>query len=395
MLGGFEEKNPRNSEVAYLTCVFVPASRGEHTTDLLQIIYFLPSTDGDRLVSVTSIEGDQGTRKGSSKMNSVATSTRRGFRAATVSFHQIPVCPRLSHEQECHLAGLIANGDLDAHNDMVQANLPLVAKIAHDFLGRGLQLEDLIGEGNLGLIRAAEDFEPKFGTRFSTYASYWIKQSIRQALINTTSTIRLPSHMVGLLTRWRRTERALACAAGGTPDFQEVASALGLSAVQKELVSKARQAQSCVQNTSEVIKVDRTAPAADKGVQSDDPAFVDGEEWLILSQRLERLDDRERTILNLRYGLDGTEPLTLKEIGRRLGITREWVRKIEIRALRKLRDEETNKTAGSPLRSRCDGPATAEIAILGPAVSAGQPSGPMSGAIILFAPRYGERSMGS
>ena len=236
---------------------------------------------------------------------------------------------------------------------MVQANLPLVAKIAHDFLGRGLQLEDLIGEGNLGLIRAAEDFEPKFGTRFSTYASYWIKQSIRQALINTTSTIRLPSHMVGLLTRWRRTERALACAAGGTPDFQEVASVLGLSAVQKELVSKARQAQSCGQNTSEVIKVDRTAPAADKGVQSDDPAFVDGEEWLILSQRLERLDDRERTILNLRYGLDGTEPLTLKEIGRRLGITREWVRKIEIRALRKLRDEETNKTAGSPVRSRC------------------------------------------
>ena len=89
---------------------------------------------------------------------------------------------------------------------MVRANLPLVVKIARDFLGRGLPLDDLIGEGNLGLIRAAEDFQPRFGTRFSTYASYWIKQSIRHALINTTCTIRLPAHMVGLLTKWRRTE---------------------------------------------------------------------------------------------------------------------------------------------------------------------------------------------
>ncbi len=102
-----------------------------------------------------------------------------------------------------------------------------------------------------------------------------------------------------------------------------------------------------------MIKVDRTSAGVGKGVQSDDPALVDGEERLILSQRLERLDDRERAILNLRYGLDGTEPLTLKEIGRRLGFTREWVRKIEIRALRKLQDDETNKTTDSTVRRRC------------------------------------------
>ena len=97
---------------------------------------------------------------------------------------------------------------------MIQANLRLVVKIARDYLGRGMILEDLIGEGNLGLIRAAEEFQPRFGTRFSTYAAYWIKQSIRHALINTTSTIRLPAHMVGLLTKWRRAERALASRAG-------------------------------------------------------------------------------------------------------------------------------------------------------------------------------------
>ena len=93
---------------------------------------------------------------------------------------------------------------------MIQANLRLVVKISREFVGRGLALDDLIGEGNLGLIRATEDFEPRFGTRFSTYASYWIKQSIRHALLNTTSTIRLPVHMVGLLTKWLRAERTLA-----------------------------------------------------------------------------------------------------------------------------------------------------------------------------------------
>ena len=351
-LGAFEEKNPRNSDVAFLTYAYVQASRGERTTDLLQIVRFTPSADGDELVSATFVEGDQGTRKGSSKMNSVATSTRHGSRTTTVLAHQIPACHRLSQEEERHLAELIANGDLDVRNDMVRANLPLVVKIAHDFLGRGLQLDDLIGEGNLGLIRAAEDFESKFGTRFSTYASYWIKQSIRQALINTTTTIRLPAHMVGLLTRWRRTERALACATGRTPDFQEVASVLALSAVQKDLVSKARKAQSCGKNTSEVIKVDRNSADVGKEVQSDDSSLAYSDERLILSQRLERLDDREQAILNMRYGLDGTEPLTLKEIGRRLGITREWVRKIELRALRKLQDDETNKTTDSTLRKR-------------------------------------------
>src|SRR5262245_47819249 len=112
--------------------------------------------------------------------------------------------PLLTAAEECALAEAIARGDHEAKARMVQANLRLVVKIARDYVGRGLVLDDLIGEGNLGLIRAAEDFDPRFGTRFSTYASYWIKQAIRHALINTTATIRLPAHMVGLLTKWRR-----------------------------------------------------------------------------------------------------------------------------------------------------------------------------------------------
>ena len=149
----------------------------------------------------------------------------------------------LTAAEECTLAEAIARGDKDARSRMIQANLRLVVKIARDYVGRGMILEDLIGEGNLGLIRAAEEFQPRFGTRFSTYAAYWIKQSIRHALINTTSTIRLPAHMVGLLTKWRRSERALCRELGRTPSFNEVASHLGLSETQKFLVAKALQAR--------------------------------------------------------------------------------------------------------------------------------------------------------
>src|SRR5213592_2924713 len=119
---------------------------------------------------------------------------------------------------------------------MIRANLRLVVKIARDYVGRGIVLDDLIGEGNLGLIRAAEEFDPRFVTRFSTYASYWIKQAIRHALINTTATIRLPAHMVGLLTKWRRAERALRRELGRDPIDDEIAARLGLSAMQRMLV---------------------------------------------------------------------------------------------------------------------------------------------------------------
>ena len=115
----------------------------------------------------------------------------------------------LSAAEEIALAQAIASGDLPARNEMVSRNLGLVHTIARAYAGRGLDTDDLVGEGNLGLIRAAEDFDPRFGTRFSTYAGYWIKQAIRHALTNTTATIRLPAHMVTLLSKWRKAERSL------------------------------------------------------------------------------------------------------------------------------------------------------------------------------------------
>ena len=138
--------------------------------------------------------------------------------------------PLLSAAEERELAEAIAGGDSDARARMIRSNLRLVVKIARDYLGRGMVLEDLIGEGNLGLIRAAEEFDPRFGTRFSTYASYWIKQAIRHALINTTATIRLPAHMVSLLTKWRRAERMLTREGGQAREHTEQALDLPLVA---------------------------------------------------------------------------------------------------------------------------------------------------------------------
>ncbi len=245
----------------------------------------------------------------------------------------------LTAAEECSLSKAIHAGDDDARSRMILANLRLVVKIARDYLGRGLTLEDLVGEGNLGLIRAAEDFDPSFGTRFSTYASYWIKQAIRHALTNTTAVIRLPAHTVGLLAKWRREERALARELGQTPTHDQIAISMGLTGAQRGLINQALLTSSIRYESSSSEEFSSWSPenTADDGNAPD--FFLEHEDQCRdLYKRLERLDDRERTIVSLRFGLGGEAPLTLKEVGRQLGVTREWVRKIEVRAVRKLDD---------------------------------------------------------
>ena len=263
----------------------------------------------------------------------------------------------LSAAEERSLADAIKRGDSDARSRMIQANLRLVVKIAREYVGRGLVLDDLIGEGNLGLIRASEEYDPRFGTRFSTYASYWIKQAIRHALINTTATIRLPAHMVGLLTKWRRAERALTRELDRAPSFDEVAVALGLTDSQRALIECARRAS---QLRLESGGGDDGGPwSPDETEQPGDmpDASLEAEdERQDLLRRLGKLDARERAILALRFGLEGELPLTLKEVGRRLGVTREWVRKIELRAVRKL-DEDAAESSDSSDTSSAQSPA--------------------------------------
>ncbi len=265
----------------------------------------------------------------------------------------------LTADEEGELASAIARGDSDARARMINANLRLVVKIAQEYMGRGMGLEDLIGEGNVGLIRAAEEFQPGFGARFCTYAVFWIKQSINNALSNSVPMIRLPSHMLGLMARWRKAEQVLEGESERKPSFQEVASALGLTEIQKMLVRKAQQSRQ-VQLESTVArdeggwsvgeKCDPYGPA-DRAVESLDDQYL-------VRSRMESLDGRERIILTLRYGLENETPLSLQDISDRLGVTREWVRIIELNAFRKLRGELQKVPGNGTRRSSRSKPST-------------------------------------
>jgi RNA polymerase sigma factor (sigma-70 family) len=184
------------------------------------------------------------TNCGDNLMASMTKNNHKGLDCTRPAPHHIPKRVGLSRDEECELAGLIAHGDHDARDRLVLANLGLAVVIAGDFRHRGLEMDDLIGEGNLGLLRAAEKFDPSFGIPFSTYARNWIREKILAALMNTVQTIRIPAHLCRLLLRWRRTEEMLGSQLGRKPTFQDVAAVLYLNPVQKAMVSHALASQS-------------------------------------------------------------------------------------------------------------------------------------------------------
>ncbi len=243
----------------------------------------------------------------------------------------------LSARDEQELATAIGLGDSKARDRMVRANLRLVVNIARGYTGKGLGLQDLIEEGNLGLLRAVEGFDPAMGTRFSTYASYWIKQSIKRALINSAKTIRIPAYMVELLSKWRRATARLTEELGRTPTPEEIARVLGLARKKLPIIKKAiRIYNSTPQTDQSESGWSLGEMVMDENLKSPEDELVAHDNLSHVMVMLETMDAREATVLRMRFGLDDQEPRTLKEIGESLGLTRERVRQIETEALGKL-----------------------------------------------------------
>src|SRR5262249_36566953 len=245
----------------------------------------------------------------------------------------------LNADEEKQLAYRIENGDSEARDQMVRANLRLVVNIARAYTGKGLGLQDLIEEGNLGLLRAVEGFDPSMNTRFSTYASYWIKQSIKRALVNTGRTIRIPAYMVELLAKWRRAASQLHDELGRPPTHEEVARSLDLPKKKLSIIKKAIRIYNATPQTDQP----ETGWSLDEMVmdghaKTPDLEMVEADDLHHVRDMMEKMDKREATVLRMRFGLDSEEPKTLKEIGECLGLTRERVRQIESEALSKLSD---------------------------------------------------------
>ncbi len=244
----------------------------------------------------------------------------------------------LTPKDEIRLAARIKKGDKQARADMIKANLRLVVKIAHDYSNYGLPLLDLISEGNIGLMKAVERFDPKKGGKLSTYAAWWIKQSIKRALANQSKTIRLPVHLVDKISKMKRAGHKLSERLGREPTDQELADVLGIPRAKvAQLRTISIRPASLDAPIGEDDATEFSEIVGDENALSPFELLRDKTLRQDVRDILEELEKREAEILTLRFGLDGNKPKTLEEVGRKFKVTRERVRQIQNIALTKLR----------------------------------------------------------
>ena len=261
-----------------------------------------------------------------------------GVDSLRLYLHAIGRVQLLTADQEVTLAKRIERGDMDAKRQMVEANLRLVVSIAKGYVGRGLSFLDLIQEGSLGLIRAVEKFDYRRGYKFSTYATWWIRQAVTRAVADKSRTIRIPVHVNEKLSKVRSAERGLVQELGREPDPAEVAHEVGLNLTEvRELMGLAAAPVSLEAPIGEDGNGRVADIVPDENGQGPFERATDSLQREGLDRALRLLTDRERKVIELRYGLSDAEPQTLEQIGQDLGITRERVRQIETNSLRKLK----------------------------------------------------------
>ena len=277
-----------------------------------------------------------------------------------IYLREIMGTPLLTAQQEIELAARIKKGDQKARALMIKANLRLVVKIAHDYANLGLPLLDLISEGNIGLIKAVERFDPAKGGKLSTYGAWWIKQSIKRAMANQSKTIRLPVHLVDKISIVRRVAMKMTEELGREPTDEELAEEIGISSAK---VSQLKTVSIRPASLDAPISDDDSTKfgeiVGDDDAQTPFELLSDKNLRDEVSELLDVLQDRERTIIFQRFGLDGGNPKTLEEVGKKFGVTRERIRQLQNIALdklrRALRKKETQQAApvvatGAPFR---------------------------------------------
>lgn len=260
--------------------------------------------------------------------------------ATQMYLSEIGYSPLLTAEEEVHFSRLALKGDAKARARMIESNLRLVVKIARRYTNRGLALLDLVEEGNLGLIRAVEKFDPERGFRFSTYATWWIRQTIERAIMNQTRTIRLPIHVVKELNSYLRAARELAHTLDHEPTAEDIAEKLDVSVADVTRMLRLNERVTSVDtpmggSDNDKALVDMLTDDSDYGPEGE---MQENDVREHIMTWLENLNEKQREVLARRFGLLGYEPATLEDVGREIGLTRERVRQIQVEALRRLRD---------------------------------------------------------